>query len=95
MLCNCKLSCILKIQKENKMKQFVMAIALACVLSATVLAGTIPTSDAPAPPSTGNIPTTDAQAAGEIPSTDLQAAGNIPTGDVLTLILTMISLTVR
>ncbi|MDQ1638487.1 MAG: hypothetical protein QOF62_1826 [Pyrinomonadaceae bacterium] len=74
------------------MKRFLLAFALTCALSASALAGNIPTTDSPAP---GNIPTTDAQAAGEIPSTDSQAAGTIPTSDVLTLILSIISLTVR
>lgn len=76
------------------MKRFVMVVALACALSGTVLAGDVPSTDK-ATPAPGNIPTGDAQAAGEIPSTDSQVAGTIPTGDVLTLILTIISLTVR
>ncbi|MBC8028765.1 MAG: hypothetical protein H7Z16_01530 [Pyrinomonadaceae bacterium] len=31
------------------MKRFVMALALACALSSTVLAGDVPSGDAPAP----------------------------------------------
>jgi len=42
-------------QKENKMKRFMLATALACALSATVIAGEIPSTGAPvAPPSTSN-----------------------------------------
>jgi hypothetical protein len=37
-------------QKENKMKRFMLATALACALSATVIAGEIPSTGAPAPP---------------------------------------------
>lgn len=77
------------------MKRFVLALAITIAMFGSVYAGNIPTGDAPTPQSSGNIPTTDAQAAGEIPSTDSQAAGTSPTSDVLTLILTMISLTVR
>ncbi|HBB87125.1 MAG TPA: hypothetical protein DC047_05880 [Blastocatellia bacterium] len=79
------------------MKRFVMVVALACALSGRALAGDVPSTDkaVPAPQSSGNIPTTDAQVAGQIPSTDSQVVGNIPTGDVLTLMLTIISLTVR
>ena len=39
------------------MKRFVMALALACVLSGTALAGDIPSTGAPAP---GDIPSTGA-----------------------------------
>ncbi len=51
------------------MKRFVMTIALTCVLSASALAGDVPTVGvtAPPPPET-STPT----APGEIPSTDLR-----------------------
>jgi hypothetical protein len=48
------------------MKRFVMTIALACVLSASALAGEIPISGAPSPQPTG-IQTTDETSPGEKP----------------------------
>jgi hypothetical protein len=53
-------------QKGKQMKRFMLAAAFACVLSATVIAGEIPTTGAPI---AGEIPTTGAQIAGEIPTT--------------------------
>ncbi|MGH9930185.1 MAG: hypothetical protein ACREA9_13315 [Pyrinomonadaceae bacterium] len=50
------------------MKRFVMAVALACVLSGTALAGNIPTGGAPSPSGdtaiAGNIPTSGAPSLG-------------------------------
>lgn len=43
------------------MKRFAMAVALACILSSTTLAGIIPSTDvkAPEPETPGNVPTSD------------------------------------
>ncbi len=67
------------------MKRFVMALALACVLSGTALAGDIPSSGAPAP---GDIPSSGAPSralAGDIPSTGAPSP-------IVTVILTILSL---
>jgi hypothetical protein len=53
------------------MKRFLAAIALACVLSASALAGDIPMSDFASPPPPPPPATTSATSAGEIPSGDL------------------------
>lgn len=47
------------------MRRFVCAIALACALSGTALAGDVHSTDSPAP---GDIHTTGEPAPGEIPS---------------------------
>ena len=74
------------------MKRFVMAAALACTLSGTVLAGNMPTGGAPSPSGdpalAGNIPTNGAPS----PSGDTAIAGNIPTSGVATIILTILSI---
>jgi hypothetical protein len=67
------------------MKRFALAIALACVLSGTALAGDIPSTGAPAP---GDIPSTGAPSpalAGDIPSTGAPSP-------IVTVILTILSL---
>ena len=67
------------------MKRFVMALALACVLSGTALAGDIPSSGAPAP---GDIPSSGAPSpglAGDVPSTGAPSP-------IVTVILTILSL---
>ena len=67
------------------MKRFVMALALACVLSGTALAGDVPSTGAPAP---GDIPSTGAPSpalAGDIPSTGAPSP-------IVTVILTILSL---
>ena len=53
------------------MKRFVMAIALACTLSGTALAGIIPSTDVVAPAPDGIIPTSDSTSPGEVPTSDL------------------------
>jgi hypothetical protein len=53
------------------MKRFLMAVALACALSGSALAGIVPTTDAVAPAPDGIVPTTDSTSPGEIPSSDL------------------------
>jgi hypothetical protein len=68
------------------MKRVLMAAALACVLSGTVLAGDIPGVDAPAP---GDVPTTDAQAPGDMPAVD---STNTMTTCGLSLVVTLIDL---
>lgn len=40
------------------MKRFVLAVAFTCAMSATVLAGNIPTGDAPAPEASSSVVTT-------------------------------------
>jgi hypothetical protein len=67
------------------MKRFVMALALACVISGTALAGDVPSTGAPAP---GDIPSSGAPSparAGYIPSTGAPSP-------MVTLILTVLSL---
>lgn len=67
------------------MKRFALAIALACVLSGTALAGDIPSTGAPAP---GDIPSTGAASparVGDIPSTGAPSP-------IVTVILTILSL---
>lgn len=50
------------------MKRFALALALACALSGTTMAGEIPTSGVAAP--------------GDIPSTDVESPGDMHTGDI-------------
>lgn len=67
------------------MKRFVMALALACVISGTALAGDVPSTGAPAP---GDVPSTGAPSparAGYIPSTGAASP-------IVTVILTILSL---
>lgn len=52
------------------MKRFALAIALACVLSGSALAGDIHTVDAHAP---GDVPSTDAPAPGDMGNGGLAA----------------------
>ena len=53
------------------MKRFLAAMALACVLSASALAGEISTSGFTSPPPPPTTETTSAPSPGEIPSSDL------------------------
>lgn len=74
------------------MKRFMLAAAFACVLSATAIAGEIPTTGAPI---AGEIPSTGAQIAGEIPTTGAPVAPPAASNSVLmTTILTIISIVV-
>jgi hypothetical protein len=68
------------------MKRLILGAALACALSATVIAGEIPTTGAPAPPPTG--------IAGEIPSTGAPAPLANSDSLVVNAILTIISIVV-
>ena len=79
------------------MRQFGLALVLACVLSGTVSAGEIPTTGATSPqPSglvvtAGEIHTTDSVAiASEIPSTGATAPQDSTA--ILTLILSLLSI---
>lgn len=65
------------------MKRFVLAVALACVLSSSALAGDIHTTGAPAPPPPGEVPSTGAP--GEIPTTGSPSPGDM--GNVLALMI--------
>jgi hypothetical protein len=72
----CKKSCIFNLQETTKMKRFLAAMALACVLSVSALAGDVPTSGfapSPPPPQTAN-----ATSFGETSA----SAGEIPPGDL-------------
>jgi hypothetical protein len=84
------------------MKRLILAAALACALSATAIAGEIPTGGAPVP---GEIPSTGASIAGEIPSGGAPVSGEIPTTgaseagpsasySVMTAILTLLGIVV-
>lgn len=70
-------------QREKQMKRFVIAIALACVLSVSALAGDIHTTGAPSP---GDVPSTDSPAPGDMPTGD-QDDGNQGSGGIALLIL--------
>lgn len=50
------------------MKRFVTVIALSCALSASALAGDVPSVGAPAPASNGMTETTDSTSPGDIPT---------------------------
>lgn len=69
------------------MKRFALAIALACVISGTALAGEVHTTGAPAP---GEIPTSGSPAPGDIPC-GTPAPGDIPSGG-LSVVLTILDL---
>ena len=74
-----------QIQREKqKMKRFVIAVALACVLSGTAMAGEIHSVGAAAPP--------PPPASGEIPSTGVQASPPPEASSpVLTVLLIIIN----
>jgi hypothetical protein len=59
-------------RRRDKMKRFALAIALACMVSGSALAGEVHSGGAPAP---GETPTTDTQSSGQIPL----VPGQIPT----------------
>jgi hypothetical protein len=68
------------------MKRFLVAITLACVLSASALAGEIHSVGVPAPgeipcdaKSTGNVPTVGSTSPGQIPTVGSTSPGDIPT----------------
>ena len=71
------------------MKRFLMTIVLTCLLSASALAGDIPSVGVaqPSPPAPGDVPTVGASA---------PAPGEIPSVGVFdTVVLTIISLLAR
>ena len=65
------------------MKRFVMAVALACALSATALAGDVPSTDVVSPPP-GNMQTTSP---GDIPTSDYASTAASPLLSVLLSII--------
>ena len=77
------------------MKRFTMAIAIACFLSASALAGDIPCPGAPSPASDGATQTPGATSPGIIST----PPGDIPTGGfvsdaALSALLTVLSLAI-
>lgn len=70
------------------MKRFLVAIALACTLSASILAGEIHSTGASAP---GDIPTVGLTSPGQIPSDGSTSPGHIPTVG-LSVVLTILNL---
>jgi hypothetical protein len=78
-----------KFKGETEMNRFVLAIALACALSGTALAGDIHTTGAPAP---GDMPTCGVSCPGDVPSTDISSSGEIPSTG-LTVVLMILDLT--
>ncbi|HKB68066.1 MAG TPA: hypothetical protein VKC61_19555 [Pyrinomonadaceae bacterium] len=70
------------------MKRFVIAIALACALSSTTLAGEIHSTGAPAP---GDIPTSGSPAPGDMPISGTPSPGDIPS-DGSSILLLMLDL---
>lgn len=74
------------------MKRFVLALALACALSATAMAGEIPSGGAPSP---GEIPSGGAPIAGEIPSDSAPVVSpSAADTALLTAMLTILGLVV-
>ncbi len=74
------------------MKRLMLAAALACALSATAIAGEIPTTGAPTP---GEIPSTGASIAGEIPTTGAPVAPpSVSNSAVVNAILTILGIVV-
>lgn len=69
------------------MKRFVLAIALACVLSVSALAGEVHSVGAPAP---GNTPTGGAPAPGDQGNGGLADDGNQGGGNIVLLILDLL-----
>jgi hypothetical protein len=65
------------------MNRFVLAIALACALSGTALAGDIHTAGAPAP---GETPTGNATSPGEIHTTGEASPGDMGNGGLSALL---------
>ena len=70
------------------MKRFALAIALACALSSSVLAGDVHSTGAPTP---GEVPSTGSQAPGDMPTIGSTAPGEIPTCG-LSALLTILDL---
>lgn len=75
------------------MKRFALALALACALSSTTLAGNIPTSDiASPPPPPGETQTPPGVTApGDISTPGIASPGDIP-GVPLSVLLTILDL---
>ena len=69
------------------MKRLILTVALGCALSATAIAGEIPTSGAPAPPPSTAI-------AGEIPSTGAPVMTPASNSMVVNAILTILGIVV-
>ena len=70
------------------MKNFALAIILACALSGTTFAGIIHSTDEPAP---GEIHSTGDPSPGDVPSTGESSPGDVPGVD-LSVVLTMLDL---
>ena len=66
------------------MNRFVLAIALACALSGTTMAGEIHTTGAPEP---GDIHTTGGSSQGDVPSTDAPSPGEIPSTNLSVVLI--------
>jgi hypothetical protein len=75
-------------RRDKKMRRFVLAVALACALSGTALAGIIPTTDyvPPPPPPPENMQTTSM---GIIPTSDY--APPTEDGNLLSVLLMIMS----
>lgn len=71
------------------MKRFLAAMALACVLSVSALAGDLPTSGVPSPAPNGPIETT-ATAPGDLPTGGVAS----PSGETETSVGSMVLLTI-
>ena len=71
------------------MKRFVASTMLACVLTATAIAGEIPTTGSPNP---GEIPSTGVSIAGEIPTTGAPGTESASNSGVLTAILAILGI---
>jgi hypothetical protein len=86
-------------KEKTEMNRFVLAIALACALSGTALAGDIHTTGEPAPgdihtagePAPGDISTSGSTAPGNIPTLGNPSPGDIPSGG-LSVVLTILDL---
>lgn len=79
------------------MNRFVLAVALTGLISATTLAGNIPTNDSPSPStqpateSTGNIPTNDVVSSPP-PPTSTQSATSTDLNVIANVLLTVLTL---
>jgi hypothetical protein len=69
------------------MKRFVLAITLACALSATSLAGEVPTTGITPPPPPPEAPAT---LPGDVPSTDYESSP-IAESDLLAALLSILN----
>jgi hypothetical protein len=84
----CKKSCIFNLKEKTNMKRFLAAMALACVLSASALAGDVTTSGLLAP-QPGEIPMSGV-ASSPAPATTETAIGDEMIANVLEILCALV-----